>query len=48
VLVDARGRPAFYIVGQDADSLGRAAPSRVAVLPAEQIVHVFEPSRAGQ
>jgi len=48
VLVDARGRPAFYIVGQDADSLGRAAPSRVAVLPAEQVVHVFEPSRAGQ
>lgn len=48
ILIDARGRPAFYVVAQDNDALSGRPASRVAVIPAEQIVHVFEPSRASQ
>lgn len=48
ILIDARGRPAFYVVGQDADVFSASRPGTVAVIPASQIIHVFEPSRAGQ
>lgn len=48
ILLDDRGRPAFYIVGQDADAFSGAKPRTAAIIPADRIIHVFEPSRAGQ
>lgn len=48
VMLDQFGRPAFYVVGNDADALSKSGPTKVAVIPADQIVHVFEPARAGQ
>lgn len=48
ILLDARGRPQFYVVGQDADAFSTNKPTTVAVIPATQIIHAFEPSRAGQ
>jgi lambda family phage portal protein len=48
VLLDQYGRPAFYVIGNDSDALAKAGPSQVAVIPADQMVHVGEPARAGQ
>lgn len=48
ILSDARGRPVFYIVTNDADAFSKASPKSVALIPAEQMVHVFEPSRPSQ
>lgn len=47
VLLDERGRPAFYCV-QNEVSVGSVAAGSVTIIPADQIVHFFEPSRAGQ
>lgn len=48
VLIDQRGRPAFYVVAQDNDAFSGRQARIVAVIPAEQIVHIFEPSRPSQ
>jgi capsid protein len=48
ILTDQRGRPAFYIVSNDNDAFSKNTPSQVAIIPAPEIVHVFEPSRASQ
>lgn len=48
ILTDARGRPAFYIVSNDNDAFSKVAPAKVALIPAGQMVHIYEPSRASQ
>lgn len=48
ILTDARGRPAFYIVSNDADAFSKASPRSVALIPASEMVHVYEPSRTSQ
>ena len=48
ILFDQFGRPAFYVVSNDSDAFSSATPSSVAVASASSIIHVFEPSRAGQ
>lgn len=48
IVFDQRGRPAFYLVSNDADAFSTNQPRSVAVIPAIEIVHIFEPSRAGQ
>ncbi len=48
ILYDARGRPAFYIVTNDNDAFSKASPKSVALIPAEQMIHVGEPSRTSQ
>lgn len=48
ILSDERGRPVFYIVTNDADAFSKESPSKVALIPAEQMVHIYEPSRTSQ
>lgn len=48
ILFDARGRPAFYVVANDFDAFTTDKRGTVAIIPAEQIVHVYEPSRTSQ
>ncbi len=48
ILTDGRGRPVFYIVTNDADAFSKTSPKNVALIPAEQMVHVYEPSRTSQ
>lgn len=48
ILTDRRGRPAFYIVSNDADAFSKNTPSKVALIPADEIIHVYEPSRTSQ
>lgn len=48
IVFDGRGRPVYYIVSQDADAFDRYKPSSVVLLPAEEVVHVFEPGRSMQ
>lgn len=45
VLFDGNWRPCFYVVSDDAEG---EKPTAVAVIPVERMVHVYEPSRAGQ
>lgn len=46
IVIDRRGRPQYYLISDDYDIKGR--PGRVTAIPAAEIVHFFEPSRAGQ
>lgn len=48
ILFDAQGRPAFYLVTNDADAFSLGTPAKVAVIPAARMVHFFEPSRTSQ
>jgi lambda family phage portal protein len=48
ILFDARGRPAFYIVTHDNDAFSKERAGTVSIIPADRMVHVFEPARAGQ
>jgi lambda family phage portal protein len=48
ILTDRRGRPVFYIVTNDADAFSKSSPKSVALIPAEEIVHIYEPSRTSQ
>lgn len=48
IVFDARGRPLAYVVTFDRDALSTQPPTKVARIPAERMVHIFEPSRAGQ
>lgn len=48
ILSDRRGRPVFYIVTNDNDAFSKASPKSVALIPAAEMVHVFEPSRTSQ
>ena len=46
IYVDDRGRPAYYIVADDFPD--NTSPKRARPIPASEIVHFYEPSRAGQ
>jgi lambda family phage portal protein len=48
ILCDQRGRPAFYVVSNDNDAFSKTTPKNVALIPAEEMVHIFEPSRTSQ
>lgn len=46
IVVDARGRPQYYLITDDIPIGGKAG--KVTAVPADEIVHFYEPSRAGQ
>jgi lambda family phage portal protein len=48
ILIDQRGRPSFYIVSNDADAFAGCAPQNVTVIPAAQMVHIYNPARPSQ
>lgn len=48
IVFEPTGRPAFYIVANNGAPMMGRKPTNVTLIPADEMVHIYEPARAGQ